>query len=380
MNPENEQTFLLNELLRNRIDQSNGWIPFDLFFNTVMYEPGLGYYSSGSHKIGQGGDFTTAPEISKYFSKAIARQTIRLLEMHDAPSVIEIGAGKGTFAFEYLKELQETETEINHYYILEISADLRDRQMQLISGLPENIRSKVTWLESLDIEPINGIVIANEVIDALPFKRFIIENQQTYELGVTQSNGELEESKKKSDKQLKNEIEIISAEIKRKFEDGYSSEIRLDLHKWFKGISSLIKKGSMVFVDYGYDRSDFYRPERAKGNMICHYQNRVIEDPLKNIGFQDISASVDFTQLADCAIEEGFFIDLFTTQSMFLLNQQSLSVIEDIKMDESRIMEIQKLKQLIMPNHMGDVFKCMILGKGISTDNFEELNHLTHTL
>jgi len=380
MNPENEQTFLLNELLRNRIDRSNGWIPFDLFFNTVMYEPGLGYYSSGSYKIGEGGDYTTAPEISKYFSKSIAMQTMRLLDMHDSPSVIEIGAGKGTFAFEYLKALEETKTEIEHYYILEISADLRDRQMQLISALPEGLRNKVTWLESLDIEPIDGIVLANEVIDALPFKRFCFENKQLFELGVTHSDGEIEVEKKESGNKLREEIEAISVEIKRQFEDGFTSEIRLDMHKWFRSISSLIRKGSMIFIDYGYDRNDFYRPERSEGNMICHYQNQIIKDPLKNIGYQDISASVDFTQLADSAIEEGFFIDLFTTQSMFLLSEQSLSMIENIEKDEERIMEIQKLKQLVMPNQMGDVFKCMVLGKGISPDNFEELNHLTHTL
>ena len=380
MNPENEQTFLLNELLRNRIDRSNGWIPFDLFFNTVMYEPGLGYYSSGSYKIGEGGDYTTAPEISKYFSKSIAMQTMRLLDMHDSPSVIEIGAGKGTFAFEYLKALEETKTEIEHYYILEISADLRDRQMQLISALPEGLRNKVTWLESLDIEPIDGIVLGNEVIDALPFKRFCFENKQLFELGVTHSDGEIEVEKKESGNKLREEIEAISVEIKRQFEDGFTSEIRLDMHKWFRSISSLIRKGSMIFIDYGYDRNDFYRPERSEGNMICHYQNQIIQDPLKNIGYQDISASVDFTQLANSAIEEGFFIDLFTTQSMFLLSEQSLSMIENIEKDEERIMEIQKLKQLVMPNQMGDVFKCMVLGKGISPDNFEELNHLTHTL
>ena len=111
-----------------------------------------------------------------------------------------------------------------------------------------------------------------------------------------------------------------------------------------------------------------------------HYQNQIIQDPLKNIGQQDISASVDFTQLANSAIKEGFFIDLFTTQSMFLLSEQSLSMIMDIEKDEERIMEIHKLKQLVMPNQMGDVFKCMVMGKGISPDNFEELSHLNHTL
>ena len=197
MNAEIEQTLMLKQLLKNRIEQSDGWIPFDLFFNTIMYEPGLGYYSSGSHKIGEGGDFTTAPEISKYFSKAIARQTNRLLTMHNEASIIEVGAGKGTFAFEYLKELEETGIEINRYYILEISADLKDRQMQLISGLPKSIRDKVTWLESLEMDPVDGILIANEVIDALPFKRFTIENEQIYELGITLTNGELEEATKK---------------------------------------------------------------------------------------------------------------------------------------------------------------------------------------
>ncbi len=142
----------------------------------------------------------------------------------------------------------------------------------------------------------------------------------------------------------------------------------------------MINKGSMIFIDYGYVRNDFYRSDRSKGNMICHYQNQVIEDPFKNLGYQDISASVDFTQLANVAIDEGFFIDLFTTQAMFLLNESSLSIIRNIDSEDSRMRETQKLKQLIMPNYMGDVFKCMILSKKISKDNFEELNHLTHTL
>ena len=272
MNSEIEQTLMLKQLLKNRIEQSDGWIPFDLFFNTIMYEPGLGYYSSGSHKIGEGGDFTTAPEISKYFSKAIARQTNRLLTLHDEPSIIEVGAGKGTFAFEYLKELEETGIEINRYYILEISADLKDRQMQLISGLPKSIRDKVTWLESLEMDPVDGILVANEVIDALPFKRFTIENEQVYELGITLTDGELEEATKKSSKRLIDEIGLISSQIDRKFEEGFTSEVRLDFQKWFRGISSLINRGSMLFIDYGYVRNDFYRADRSKGNMICHYQ------------------------------------------------------------------------------------------------------------
>jgi SAM-dependent MidA family methyltransferase len=135
--------------------------------------------------------------------------------------------------------------------------------------LPVCLRDKVTWLESLDIEPIDGIVLANEVIDALPFKRFCFENKQIFELGVTYSDGELEIAKKESGKKLKEEIEDLSVQIKRKFEDGFTSEILLDLHKWFRSISSLIRNGSMIFIDYGYDRNDFYRPERSEGNMIA---------------------------------------------------------------------------------------------------------------
>ena len=129
---------------------------------------------------------------------------------------------------------------INRYYILEISADLKDRQMQLISGLPKSIRDKVTWLESLEIDPVDGILIANEVIDALPFKRFIIENEQVSELGIILKDGELEQATKKSSKRLIDEVGLISSEIDRKFEEGFASEIRLDFQKWFRGISSLI--------------------------------------------------------------------------------------------------------------------------------------------
>ena len=379
-NHYSEQVQELEKILRDRIDDNNGWIPFDHFFNTVMYEPVLGYYSSGSQKIGVGGDFTTAPEISTYFSKSISRQTIPLLRMHDHPSVIEIGAGRGTFAFDYLKELESNDIQIEHYYILEISADLRDRQIQLISDLPKKIRNKVIWLESLDIKPINGLLIANEVIDALPFKRFTKQNNEIFELGITHLNGELKEMKQEGSENIKAAIHLIEKEVNRHLEDGFNSEIRLDFHKWFKGISSMINNGSMIFIDYGYARNDFYKSERMSGNMICHHQNEIIENPLSNLGHQDISASVDFTQLANSAIQEGYFIDLFTSQSSFLLDSESLNILKEIVSDEERIQEVQKLKQLIMPNHMGDVFKCMILGKGISADNFEESHDMTHTL
>jgi SAM-dependent MidA family methyltransferase len=230
------------------------------------------------------------------------------------------------------------------------------------------------------MDSIDGVIIANEVIDALPFTRFKTQNGQVYELGISVEDNQLIEQPRLADEMLSNTVDSIAKEIGMTFQDGYTSEIRINFGSWFRTIESMLSSGSIFFVDYGYARQEYYDEERTNGSMICHYRNVAHEDPLSNLGIQDISASVDFSQLADVALQRNIEVGFFTSQADFLINAEILGVIESV-IDEGLKMRLtQEVKQLLLPNQMGEVFKCMLLNKNINPDNFDGIKDLRHTL
>jgi SAM-dependent MidA family methyltransferase len=227
---------------------------------------------------------------------------------------------------------------------------------------------------------INGVIIANEVIDALPFTRFKIHNGQVYELGISCKHNQLIEQTRLADELLSNLVVNITKEIGITFDNGYTSEIRVNFKRWFRAIESMLNSGAMFFVDYGYSRKEYYDPTRTNGSMICHYRNVAHEDPLSHLGIQDISASVDFSLLADVALQRNIEVGFFTSQSDFLINSEILDVIDSV-IDEGLKMKLtQEVKQLLLPNQMGEIFKCMLLNKNINPDNFDGIRDLRHTL
>ena len=375
-----DHSLLVKEQLLQHIDSEGGWINFEKFINFVMYKPGLGYYSAGAEKIGHSGDFTTAPEISKLFGMALANQITPILDHFHSPSIIEIGAGTGKLAFDIMTQLNDYQVNFDRYYILELSADLIQRQQSMLSHLPKKAFNKIVWLDSTTVDPIDGVIIANEVIDALPFTRFKIQNGQVYELGVSCKDSQLVEQPRLADELLSNLVASIAKEIEVTFDDGYTSEIRINFRRWFRTIESMLSSGSMFFVDYGYSRQEYYDEKRTNGSMICHYRNVAHEDPLSNLGIQDISASVDFSSLADVALQQNIEVGFFTSQSDFLINSEILGVIESV-IDEGLKMKLtQEIKQLLLPNQMGEIFKCMLLNKNFNPDNFDGIRDLRHTL
>ena len=371
---------LVLESLVKEIKANNGWISFEHFFEFVMYKPQLGYYSAGAKKLGASGDFTTAPEVSKLFGEALTNQAITLLHNFESPSIIEIGAGTGRLAFEILTKLTNSNIDFEKYYILEISADFRERQEQQLSLLPDEVFQKVIWLDSILETPVEGIIIGNEVIDALPFKRFRVIDNEVYEVGVIIEKGLPSESTIKANRSLSEEVQLIEKAINREFGQNYTSELRINIGRWLKGISSMLKSGAMLFIDYGYSRNEYYAEDRKNGSMICHYRNTAHENPFLNLGIQDISASVDFTLLAEKALEEHLEVGLYTTQSDFLINGNILGELDKIDDDSLRIQLTQEIKQLLMPSQMGQTFKCMMLHKNINLDSFEGIRDLRHTL
>ena len=380
IDPSLDHSLLVREQLIQHINTRDGWISFEEFIDFVMYKPGLGYYSAGAEKIGHSGDFTTAPEISKLFGMALANQMTPILDHYQSPSIIEIGAGTGKLAFDIMTQLNDYQVNFDRYYILELSADLKQRQQSMLSHLPTKTLNKIVWLDSIPMDSIDGVIIANEVIDALPFTRFKTQNGQVYELGISVEDNQLIEQPRLADEMLSNMVDSIAKEIGMTFQDGYTSEIRINFGSWFRTIESMLSSGSIFFVDYGYARQEYYDEERTNGSMICHYRNVAHEDPLSNLGIQDISASVDFSQLADVALQRNIEVGFFTSQSDFLINAEILGVIESV-IDEGLKMRLtQEVKQLLLPNQMGEVFKCMLLNKNINPDNFDGIKDLRHTL
>lgn len=378
--PSLDHSLLVREQLIQHINTRDGWISFEEFIDFVMYKPGLGYYSAGAEKIGHSGDFTTAPEISKLFGMALANQITPILDHYQSPSIIEIGAGTGKLAFDIMRQLNDYQVNFDRYYILELSADLKQRQQSMLSHLPTKTLNKIVWLDSIPVDSIDGVIIANEVIDALPFTRFKSQNGQVYELGISVEDNQLIEQPRLADEILSNTVDSIAKEIGMTFQDGYTSEIRINFGSWFRTIESMLSSGSIFFVDYGYSRQEYYDEERTNGSMICHYRNVAHEDPLSNLGIQDISASVDFSQLADVALQRNIEVGFFTSQADFLINAEILGVIESV-IDEGLKMRLtQEVKQLLLPNQMGEVFKCMLLNKNINPDNFDGIKDLRHTL
>lgn len=371
---------LVMENLAKEIKANQGWISFEDFFEFVMYKPGLGYYSAGAKKLGSSGDFTTSPEISRLFGKTVSNQVLALLNNFASPSIIEIGAGSGRLAYDIITNLINSKMDFDKYYILEVSADFRERQRQELSLLPDETFEKVIWLDSILEAPVEGIVIGNEVIDALPFKRFTVVDHKIQEIGVSIKNGQLTESTRDADKTLAEEVRLIEKALNRDFEQNYTSEIRLNIGQWLKGISSMLKSGALLFIDYGYSRQEYYAEDRKNGSMICHYRNTAHENPFLNLGVQDISASVEFTLLAEKALEEQLEVGLFTSQSDFLINGNILGELDKIEDDTLRMELTQEIKQLLMPSQMGQTFKCMMLYKNISLDSFEGIRDLRHTL
>ena len=371
---------LVMENLAKEIKANQGWMSFEDFFDFVMYKPGLGYYSAGAQKLGPSGDFTTSPEISRLFGKTVSNQVIALLNNFKSPSIIEIGAGSGKLAYDIINNLINSKVDFDKYYILEVSADFRERQKQELSLLPDEAFEKVIWLDSILEAPVEGIVIGNEVVDALPFKRFTVVDHKIQEIGVSIKNGQLTESTRDADKTLAEEVRLIEKALNRDFEQNYTSEIRLNFGKWLKGVSSMLKSGAILFIDYGYSRQEYYAEDRKNGSMICHYRNTAHENPFLNLGVQDISASVEFTLLAEKALEEQLEVGLFTSQSDFLINGNILGELDKIEDDTLRMELTQEINQLLMPSQMGQSFKCMMLYKNISLDSFEGIRDLRHTL
>lgn len=345
---------LLQNLICNRIDKQ-GPITFAAYMHMALYEPGLGYYRSGSQKFGAGGDFTTSPEISPLFAQTIAGYAAKTLD-DEKNEILEIGAGSGILACEIMRALEGLNALPKRYYILDVSGELVQRQQQLIQQSLPHLYDRFVWLTSWPKMLINGVVIANELLDAMPVHKFVMQDG-IKEYYVTHEQQQLKWHIDQPTQALLDQINTYQLN----FEKGYDSEINLQIKPWFKGLKESFASGKVLLIDYGYEREAYYHPERSMGTLMCHVNHRAHDDPLLHPGMQDITAHVDFTLVAEAANAVGFDVSYFGTQAQFLMEEGIADLISKETDPVKQVVNAQAVKQLIMPDQMGERFRVIEL-------------------
>lgn len=353
----------LAAVVRQAIDDAGGHIAFSHFMQLALYAPGLGYYSAGSQKFGAGGDFITAPEISPLFSSCLAEQCVSIMASLTSAVIVEFGAGSGVMAADILLHLEARNSLPERYYIVDLSADLIQRQQHTLQDKCPHLLASVQWLTELPNKPVNAIVLANEVLDAMPVELFRQAQNSLQQVFVTYKddsfcwlNDEID------DPLLQQRLTQLTAEYP--LPTDYLSEINVMLAPWLQSVSDFIDTGVVLLIDYGYSQREYYHAERYQGSLQCFYRHQVHNDPLILLGLQDITAHVDFTAVAEAALMADFSVLGFTTQAMFLLNNQLLELSQQHTCDDvGRFNLNQQVKQLTLPNEMGEKFKVIALGK-----------------
>lgn len=352
------------EEIANAIDEANGCLPFDHYMALALYSPGLGYYSAGSRKFGEAGDFVTAPEISSLFSRALARQVGEVLRTVGG-SVLEFGAGSGVMAADILLELEALGALPERYFIIEVSADLRERQRATLAARVPGLVNRVNWLERLPEPGFRGVVLANEVLDAMPVARFRITEQGPLELCVRRAQQGFEWATVSPGPRLVQDLQRLGPALEG-LPVGYESEINGAATDWVHALNGFLEAGAALIIDYGFPRHEYYHRQRIDGTLMCHYRHRAHSDPLILAGLQDITAHVDFTAVAEAGLEAGLSVSGFTNQANFLL-ANGLAELAGQADDLRRQVELAvQIKKLTLPTEMGELFKVIALTRGLS--------------
>ena len=340
--------------------QKSGYISFSRFMAIALYAPGLGYYCVGTEKIGAHGDFITAPEISPLFAQCLAAYCQNVLQPLDTKNILEIGAGTGRLAIGILRELAQQNALPEHYYILDLSPELQQRQRQTITENAPQFLDRIEWLSELPSTPFKGVIIANEVLDAMPVTIFQNTPDGIAERVVELNNNQFVWALRPASSELEQTIESLEID----FPLHYYSEINSYLKPWIHGLSHVLREGEIIIIDYGFVREEYYHSQRSTGTLMCHFQHRAHADPFILTGVQDITAHVDFTMLGRAAEQYGLKVSHYSTQAKFLLDHDLLKFMERAATTpEQQLALANQVKMLTLPSEMGELFKVMILKK-----------------
>lgn len=356
----------LASLVHREIAAAGGSIPFARFMELCLYAPGLGYYSAGQRKFGAGGDFVTAPEISPLFGRCLARSCGAVLQSLGGGDILEFGAGSGQLAIDLLGELESMGCLPEHYLVLERSAELKARQQQAIASHLPQLLDRVSWIDALPATGFRGVMLANEVLDAMAVERFQWDGDQAALFHVcSEGEGFAWQLQTGAGNDVTAVIEnCVSGD---NMDAGYISEFNPFLQPWLQTVADCLEQGLILLIDYGYPQYEFFHPQRSSGTLMCHYRQHAHPDPLLWPGLQDITAHVNFTAVAEAAVAAGLDVAGYTAQAYFLLD----CGLEDFLLQSGPtdttdyIKAAQQAKTLILPGEMGERFKCIGLTRAL---------------
>lgn len=350
----------LTQHIRQQIEQAGGWISFADFMQLALYTPGLGYYSGGATKFGGAGDFTTAPEMTPLFGRTLARQMSDILP-HTEANVLEFGAGSGKLALDILLELEQLGRLPRTYYILDLSADLRERQQRTLQQHARHLLPRVEWIDELP-SSFSGVMLGNEVMDAMPAHLVRLDRSGWRETGAGLAEGQLDwQTRPLADSRLVhlcNQLNVTAP---------YQTEISLANRGFIRTLAERLTKGLILLIDYGFGADEYYHPQRNQGTLMCHYRHHAHDDAFFLPGLQDITVHVDFTAVAQTAIDHGLDLHGYTTQAHFLLNAGIGKLLEQLDPGNlpRYLPQAGAVQKLLNPAEMGELFKVIALSRSL---------------
>ena len=366
---ERQRSLRLSALIAAEISEQGGWIGFDQFMQMALYQPELGYYTGPSAKFGEEGDFVTAPLIGALFAGCVAAQCGQIItelrQTTEIISIYEFGAGSGNLARDLLSALEDIGSLPDQYVIIETSGQLQQQQRDTLDQLPSSLRQKIHWKSSLP-DVISGIVLANELLDAMPCKRLVLDQDGlAVELGVANDDNGFRWA---AGEQLVGGSARFDIAIT---DPGYQTEIGMQAEAWIRTVGGLLESGAMLLIDYGFAAGEFYHPDRRGGTLMCHYRHFAHDDPFFRPGLQDITAHVDFSAIARAARQTDLQVSGYCNQANFLLSCGLIDILaacqNDVVADDNQTRHMLELtgevKKLTMPHEMGELFKVIALTK-----------------
>jgi SAM-dependent MidA family methyltransferase len=350
----------LRELIAREIAAAGGWLSFARYMELALHAPGLGYYSAGATKFGAAGDFVTAPEMGRVFGRTLARQAAQILQ-NGIPDIVELGAGNGRLARDLLAELEILGSPPRRYGILETSADLRQRQRELLQRDVPHLTGRVEWLTALPLS-LTALVLGNEVLDAMPAHIIEIRADGIDERGVTLADGEFKWQTRPATGAL------LAAAKALGLPPGYVTELNLAAQSFMATLATVLERGVALFIDYGFPAREYYHAQRSSGTLMCHYRQHAHDDPLCLVGLQDITAHVDFSALAAAATRAGLDLLGYANQAQFLINCGITDVLAATSADDAAayLPQAAQAQKLMSPAEMGELFKVIALGRGFA--------------
>jgi SAM-dependent MidA family methyltransferase len=371
----------LEEYLLNKIEL-NQKILFSEFMNQSLYHPDYGYYTNKANIFGDQGDFITSPITSSIFGECISNEFINIIRYQKTSSILELGGGDGSLAISILKHLKKNKSLPDKYIILEISENLINYQKERVKKELPNDYNIFKWVTNLEEVKINGLVIANEFFDAIPTERFRVKNSKLETLYIESNNQSFNYIWDESSDDFSNELSRAKNNHNIDFSDGYVSELNLNNSKWINLIDKSMESGVLFITDYGYHSQEYFLQDRSDGTLVCIHQHKSNFDPLSNIGNQDISSFVNFSHLKNLSVNTDLTVSGFLSQSSFLINLNILGIYQSKEYDgDEALIESNKLKNILLPNTMGELFKVLVMQKNIdiklkSTREFNQMNKL----